>query len=61
MYLGDTSNATNMIPLAKDCDLMIHESTAEDERLETMARNVRTCMDINICIYISMYIYIESL
>eukprot|EP00596_Hydrurales_sp_CCMP1899_P010460 CAMPEP_0119051144 /NCGR_PEP_ID=MMETSP1177-20130426/72861_1 /TAXON_ID=2985 /ORGANISM="Ochromonas sp, Strain CCMP1899" /LENGTH=323 /DNA_ID=CAMNT_0007030253 /DNA_START=659 /DNA_END=1630 /DNA_ORIENTATION=- len=39
VVLGDTSDASNMISLGKDCDLLIHESTAEDEREGIMGKN----------------------
>jgi ribonuclease Z len=34
VILGDTSNSDHLIPYAKNCDILVHECTSEEEQIE---------------------------
>ena len=43
VYVGDTSDASNLIKEAMDCDILIHEATGDEVRRSSVARRVSQC------------------
>ena len=41
VYLGDTRDASNIVELAMDCDLIVHEVTGPEPRKDLLKRKVQ--------------------
>ena len=50
VYLGDTRDASNVVEMARDCDLLVHEVTGPEPRKDLPKRKVSQAVSID-CTY----------
>jgi ribonuclease BN (tRNA processing enzyme) len=55
VYLGDTRDASNVVEMARDCDLLVHEVTGPEPRKDLLKRKVRHASSI-VCIFRALHL-----